>query len=248
LARIATIIAHHHGALPMAVQVKIPGKNRMNGNNWENTIENLARVQSEINSLGYKMVSEVVLADNVASGILATAGKYKTWCIVLGYPLSGTAKEFQQVVESVAQKTNCPIIVVRFSGALHTERILVPIISSRDLQTVNTVVSALSGVGRHRVTLLHLMPSNATEKELRITEQQMLFWADNENLTPYVHCQAVATESRQETILHEICQHDLLVMAASGSSGFKRIFFGSLADGVARECNRSMIMVYSPRE
>ncbi|MDH3328167.1 MAG: cation:proton antiporter [Desulfobulbaceae bacterium] len=248
LTRMATLIAHYHGALPMAVQVKIPGKAPMNGNIWDVTIENLATVQNEINSLGYRMVNEVVLSDDVASGILATAQKHKTWCILLGYPLSGTAKEFQQVVESVAHKALCPVIVVRFTGILHTERILVPIVSSRDLHTVSSVTAALSGVGRHRVTLLRLMPSNATEKELELCEQKMLFWAEKENLTPYVHCQAIATESRQETILHEVCKHDLLVMAASESHGFKRIFFGSLAENIARECNRPMLMVYSPRQ
>jgi len=248
LARMATLIAHHHGALPMAVQIKTPGKAAANGSVWEGTMNNLAAVQNEIKSLGYSMVNEVVLADNVASGILATAQKYKTWCIVLGYPLTGTAKEFQQVVESVAQQASCPVVVIRFTGALHTERILVPVISSKDLHSVSSVVSSLSGVGRHRITLLRLMPSNSSEKELQITEQKMLFWADKERLTPYVHCQAIATESRQETILQQVCHHDLLIMAASGSYGFKRIFFGSLADGVARECSRPMLMVYSPRE
>lgn len=247
LARMATLIAHQHGSLPMAVQVKIPGKVHTNGNIWEGTIANLTAVQNEINSLGYRMVNEVVLAEDVASGILATAHKYKTWCIILGYPLSGTGREFQQVVEAVARQAHCPVIVARFTGILHTERILVPITSSRDLQAVSSTVAALSGVGSHRVTLLRLMPSNATEKELERGEHKMLFWAEQEKLTPYVHCLAVATESRQETILHEVCEHDLLVMAASETYGFKRIFFGSLAESVAQECTRPMLMVYSPR-
>lgn len=248
LARMATLIAHQHSALPMAVQVKIPGKATSDANLWESTLETLAAVQNEINNLGYRMVNEVTLADDVASGILATAQKYKTWCIVLGYPLVGTAKDFQPVVEEVAQQAPCQVVVVRFTGVLHTERILVPITGSGDLHAVGSVVASLSGVGRHRITLLHLMPSNSTDRELAKTERKMLFWADKENLTPYVHCQAIATEFRQETILKEVCQHDLLIMAASGSSGFKKIFFGSLAEGVARECTRPMLMVYSPRQ
>ncbi len=247
LARMATLIAHHHGALPMAVQVKIPGKGINFGNESDGTTANHVLVEREINSLGYKMVNEVVLADNVPSGILGAASKHKTWYIVLGYPLSGTAVEFQQTIESVGQQASCPVIVVRFSGVLHTERILVPIVSSSDLHAVGGVVAALSGIGRHRVTLLHLMPSNVTEKELQFSEQKMLFWAEKENLTPYVHCRAMSTEARQETILHESCHHDLLVMSARETQGFKRIFFGSLAEGVARECARPMLMVYSPR-
>lgn len=74
----------------------------------------------------------------------------------------------------------------------------------------------------------------------------MFFWAEQEELTPYVRCQAVATESRQETILTESCRHDLVVMPTSASQGLKRIFFGSLAEGVARECIRPMLIVYNP--
>lgn len=247
LARMATLIAHHYGALPMAVQVKTPGKSSNGNNTLDGTMTNYALIKTEINNLGYKMVNEVVLADDVAEGILASADKHKTWCIVLGYPLNGTAKSFQQVVENVAQNAPCPVIVARFTGVLHTERILVPIVGSRDLHAVSNIVSALAGVGRHRVTLLHLMPSNSTERELQECEHKILHWAEMEKLTPYVHCRAIATEFRQETILHEVCQHDLLIMAASEAYGFKRIFFGSLAESVAQECTRPMLMIYNPR-
>ena len=247
LARMATLFAHYYNALPLAVQVKIPGKANGQRSGLENQADCLSKVIDEVKSLGYKMVNEVVLADDVASGILSTARKHKAWSIVLGYPLNGSARGFQQVVESVAAEAECPVIVVRFAGTLHTERILVPIISSSELKTVSGVINALSGVGMHRVTLLRLMPSNVSDQELELTERKMFFWAEQEKLTPYVRCQAVATEARQATILDEVCGHDLLIMPASGSQGFKRIFFGSLAEGVARECNRPMLIVYNPR-
>jgi len=247
LARMATLFAHYYGALPLAVQVKTPELAKTNGHVWDDPVTNYSKVVREIHGLGYEVVNEVVLADDVASGILTTARKHKTWSIVLGYPMTGSGREFQQVVESVAQKALCPVIVVRFSGVLHTERILVPIVSSNDLNSVSEVVNSLSGVGQHRVTLLRLMPSTTSDNELEVTERKMFSWAKKEKLISYVHCQAIATESRQTTILHEACQHDLLVMPASESQWFKRIFFGSLSDGVARECNRPMLIVYSPR-
>ncbi len=247
LARIATLLAHYYGALPLAVQVKTPEHANANGHIFTDPAMNHAKIVQEIHSLGYQMVNEVVLADNVSSGIVSTASKHKTWCILLGYPMTGSGREFQQVVESVAQEAPCPVIVVRFYGVLHTERILVPIISNKDLNSVRMVVNSLSGVGQHRVTLLRLLPSSVSDSELEQTERKMFSWAKKEKLTPYVHCRAIGTESRQTTILHEACQHDLLVMPASESQWFKRIFFGSLADGVARECNRPMLIVYNPR-
>jgi succinyl-CoA synthetase beta subunit len=183
----------------------------------------------------------------VASGIVATAEKYKTWGIVLGYPSSGTAQAFQNVVESVADMASCQVIVVRFAGVLHTERILVPIIRDRDLQTVSGVIAALSGVGRHRITILRLMDANVSEQELTMMERNMLSWAGREKLLPYIHCRVVTTSARLASIVQESLQHDLIVMAASETQGLQRFFFGSLAEGVAQVCERPMIMVYNPR-
>ncbi len=247
LARMATLFAHYYGALPLSVQVQTSELATKNGYEVDDPLVNHSKVLKEIDSLGYQMVSEVVLAEDVASGILASSRKHKTWSIVLGYPLNGSGRGFQQVVESVAQKALCPVIVVRFSGVLHTERILVPIVSSNDLNSVSEVINSLSGIGQHRVTLLRLMSSNVSDHELVLTERKMFSWAKKEKLISHVHCQAIATDSRQETILHESCQHDLLVMSASESQWFKRIFFGSLADGVAQECKRPMLIVYRPR-
>lgn len=244
LARMATLFAHHYHALPLAVQVKVPGQESLNtASDYE---VNLSLVTDEVKSLGYCMVHEVILADDVASGILSSAAKHKAWSIVLGYPLNESIKGFQQVVESVALKADCPVIVARFTGVLHTERILVPITSSNELKTLSNVINALSRVGMHRVTLLRLMPSNVSDHELEQAERKLFFWAEQEQLTPYVRCQALVADARQETIVNEACKHDLVIMPTSGAFGFKRIFFGSLAEGVARECRRPMLIVYSP--
>lgn len=247
LARIATIIAHHYSALPLAVWVKKSGGAKNKYMTKDKLPPHFSIVENEVNSLGYRMDTEISLSDDVASGIIESAKKFKTWGIVLGYPLTGTALEFQKVVESVADMAPCPVMVVRFAGVLHTERILVPVVRDRDLKNVSGVVGALSGVGRHRITILRLMDSNVSEKELMFAEREMLSWAGQEKLLPYIRCQAVATDARLETIIRESCQHDLIVMAASQTQGLKRFFFGSLAEGVARVCSRPMIMVYTPR-
>jgi nucleotide-binding universal stress UspA family protein len=92
--------------------------------------------------------------------------------------------------------------------------------------------------------MLRLMPSNSSEKELEVAERKMMSWAAKENLLPYVHCQATATDARVETIIQESRQYDLLVMAAGTNVGFKKLFFGSLAEGVAKTSTRSMLIVY----
>ena len=46
--------------------------------------------------------------------------------------------------------------------------------------------------------------------------------------------------------MQEGLNHDLLLMAAPRRKGLIRLFFGSLAEEVARECRLPMILVYVP--
>lgn len=247
LTRMATLIAHHLGSLPMAVRVRTDSGSPAR---LQDGIEEEVAFEAEIGEawgIGYPLETVAIRAENVSQGLIAVAEQHRARAIILGHPLVSTAQEFQKIVGAVTAKARCPVVVVRFCGLLHTERILVPVVSSADLQTVTSTVAALSKVGRHRITLLRLMPPNVSEEELLDTEQKLTVWARSEGLTPFVRCNAMATEARLATIFQEAAQHDLLIMAASDALGLQRIFFGSLAEGVASKCRKPMILVYAPQ-
>jgi Kef-type K+ transport system membrane component KefB/nucleotide-binding universal stress UspA family protein len=244
LARMATLLAHSYNARPLAVRV-LPPENRKSheGLRQENAAL-FAVEEQEVRKLGYALHTRVVQAREVAAGLLEVAGRQKTWAIVLGHPGKATAQDFRCVVEAVAIKAPCPVIVVRLAGVLHTERILVPVASTGELETVRDVVLAFSGVGRHRVKLFYLLPSDADEKETGRKRQQLEEWADREHLTPFVRCRVVATEARLEAIIREAADHDILVMAAGQTQGLQKLFFGSLAEAVAQKCAKPLLMVH----
>jgi len=246
LARIATLIAHYHHARPLAVRVVSPGRETGAAGGRQET-QVLFRIETaEVRRLGYDLDTTVIHAENVATGILAATCRSKTWGIVLGYPVKLPVPEFERVVEKVALAAPCPVIVVRFVGILHTERILVPLASSRELEIVRSTLCALAGVGRHRITLLRLLPPDTREQELAKARNLLTEWAGRHGLTTFVRCRAVATEARLETIAREGLSHDLLLMAAPRRQGLKRFFFGSLAEEVGRECLLPMILVHVP--
>jgi nucleotide-binding universal stress UspA family protein len=246
LARIATLLAHYHQARPLAVRVISPGREiGAAGGRQEEQV--LFRIESaEVRRLGYDLDTAVIHADNVATGILAATCRSKTWGIVLGYPVELPVPEFERVVEKVALAAPCPVIVVRFSGILHTERILVPLASSRELEIVRSTLCALANVGRHRITLLRLMSSDVREKELAKARNGLVKWTARHGLTSFARCRAIATEARLETIVQEGFNYDLLLLAAPRRKGLKRLFFGSLAEDVAKECHLPMILVHVP--
>jgi len=243
LARMATLLAHHYGACPTAVRVVSPGTDNEYGDRSRESGVIFAEAEAETRSMGYELDTSVVVNESVAEGILSVARARKTSAIILGHPRQVTIQEFNRVVEAVASNAPCQVIVVRLTGLLHTERILVPVIAMRNLKMLAEVVRALSGVGKHVITLLTMVQSDAFEEEVEEAEERLHQWIENEDLAPFVRCRAVATEARLEAIVTEAEQHDLIVMAASQTSGLRRLFIGSLAEDVSKKCRKPMLIV-----
>ncbi|HIJ89348.1 MAG: cation:proton antiporter [Desulfobulbaceae bacterium] len=246
LARMSTIIAHYHGAHPCAVRVIPPQTGRYYATLQAETEFLFAVEAAEVKNIGYELNTAIVRNANVANGILAQAESAKTFAIVIGHPLQGTHKEFERVVEQVVSRATCPVIIVRFSGVLHTEQILVPVTGSEDLIALKNIICALAKVGEHRITILWLLPPDENEAECVAARQKMESWNQAVGLGCCVRSEVFATEARLETIVTAAADHDLVVMSSTFTQGLERIVFGSLAENVAQSCGKPMLIVYSP--
>ena len=243
LARMATLLAHHFTAQPVAARIDLA---KGAGQVHVDAKELFAMAAQETKSLGYTLHSTEIRAESIAQGIVAAAKEKGAVTILLGYPFQRTEHSFNRIIEEIAAAVPCPITIVRFTGILHTERILVPIVSSDDLETVGDMLCALVHVGKHTITLLRLLSADVPKQKIAVHEQKLYNWATGRNL-PFVKCLATRVEARLEAILKHASSHDLLVMAVSEGSGIKKMLLGSLADDVASNCRRPMLMVHRPR-
>jgi nucleotide-binding universal stress UspA family protein len=244
LARMATLFAHHYNACPLAVRVLKSGNDHQAIDPDKDSGLLFETIEKETKTLGYDLETKTVFDKSVANGILSLARDRRAKALVLGHPLMVSMSEFRHVIEKVAQEAPCQVIVVRFAGVLHTERILVPLIYPDDLNTLAEVIRALSCVGEHTITLLTTVESDAFEEDLEDAEEKLRQWVESEDLSPSVRYRAVATESRLEAIIEEAFTHDLIVMTATQTRGLRRLFFGSIAEEVARHCQKPMLIVY----
>ncbi len=244
LTRMATIIAHYLMVQPVAVRVA--GK--------ENTAlmqieakELLESAALETENLGYPFRKLEMKAESTAKGLVTACMKKKPLALLLGYPLQATEQSFNKIVEEVSAAAGCSIVVARFSGILHTERILVPVIHSTDLEIVGDVLCAMAHTGKHSITLLRLLSFDVQGQGEAEYKNKLESWAVEKKL-PFIQCIVTKTEARLETILKETLSHDLLIMAVSSESfGIKKILLGSLADDVASNCQRPILIVHPPR-
>ena len=238
LARFATIFAHYNRCLPMAVRVIDPEE--------EGSPNLFQKELKEVTSMGYPLVTEVVPDRSVASGLVAAVEYNRAKMVVLGYPLHGADSNYKEILGTVADNVSCPVVVVRFLGQLHTERILIPVVSLDDLEEVYPVVAALDCIGEHHVQLLYLLHSGEVDAVLKAKEEEIKQWLGKQEQNVNVSVKLLATDARVDAILEESEEYDLLVMGATRSKALTKFFFGSLAESVTQKVQKNMLIVYMP--
>ena len=239
LARFATIFAHYSHSYPMAARVynrsaEIPPKV-------------FVAEQAEVTSIGYPLLTELVPDVNVASGLVAAAEYNNARAVVLAFPLEGEASNFPEIMETVARHVQCPVVVVRFYGELHTERILMPVVSMDELDEIYSVVVALDAIGEHQVDLLYLLEHTESSRRISDKEEEVREWLASREQQVDIRVRVLETTARVETIVAESLHYDLVVMGAIRTPGIKKFFFGSLADAIAGRLRKTMLIVYKPK-
>jgi len=240
LARFATIFASHRKCLPMAIRVVEPES--------EQVPEIFSPELKEVTSMGYPLVTEVVPDKSIASGIVAAVEYNDAKMVVLGAPLYGAVDDCQDILENVANHVLCPVVLVRFFGEMHTERILVPLVSMDDLKEVYSVIVALDRIGEHQIELLYLFYSDEVDSVLATKKGELAEWLAEQEEKVDVDVRVIATDARLETIQKATESFDLVVMGASRKNALKKFFFGSLTDAVVKNVQKNMLIVYMPEE
>ena len=247
LARIATLLAYHFKAVPMSVRILKTGQPDPA---LSRSMEDLFRPErEEVKNLGYNLETELIHYDKVSEALVSAVEYNEAKAVILGFPVEGTFQGFQEILETVARHVACPVLVLRMYGPpLHTERILVSVIDSRDLQALGPIIQALSRIGEHSLTLQYLLHAGATLEDVETKKNELVDWSKRNNIASPINVEVVSTEARQETIVAESARHDLVVMGASRKNVLKRLFFGSLAETVAHDCRKSLLIVYRQQQ
>lgn len=240
LARFATIFASHRKCLPMAIRVVAPGS--------EQGTEIFLPELQEVTSMGYPLVTEVVPDKSIASGIVAAVEYNDAKMVVLGAPLYGVVDDYQNILENVANHVHCPVVLVRFFGQMHTERILVPLVGIAELKEVYSVIVALDRIGEHQIELLYLFYSDEADSVLVAKKEELAGWFAEQEEKVDVDVRVIATDARLKAIQEAASSFDLVVMGASRKNALKKFFFGSLADAVVKKVQKNMLIVYKPED
>lgn len=247
LARVATLFAHRHEALPMSIRVS-PEDEPVHD-------ELLITEETEVESMGYSLSSELVPSPDRAAGIIAGVEYNPTHSLLLAYPLDTTPQamqdEFHELLDYIVPKVNCPLAVIRFYGELRVARTLIPLVDLDELERLQHFIKSLAETGlrersdAHRLHLLYMLAPDVEDKEILAMEECVLDWLNDQSPPIDAVVQAVPTDSRLEVIAEAAEHADLVVMSARERSGLQRMFLGSLVDSVAARVQKTLIVVHN---
>ncbi|MDH3328604.1 MAG: universal stress protein, partial [Desulfobulbaceae bacterium] len=243
LARVATILSHYFHSLPMSLRVlETSEMNRYRKSDDESLF--MAEID-EVKSLGYPLKTEVVFEDP-AEGVVSVLGYNDARAVVLGYPVDSNPRDFHRILDAVAAKIKCPLVAVHFVGPLNCDRILVPFLSHYELDELLSVLESMAMTTMPRITFLHLLHLDSRKEEVAACEHQLQEWLADNFFDIQARYIVEAVESRLERILQEARYHSLIIMTAAHRYGLPRMFFGSLSNSVVQNCQRTVMVVYTP--
>lgn len=245
LSRLGVLLAHNFAAGPTAVYVSTTKSSEdfWAGAHDDEALALFRLADAEAAKMGYSLLTEVAFADEVPDGIVKVANEEDAHLVVIGRTDTKHEEQFSRTVSTLAREAACPVVVAKFVGPLHTERMLVPVQDQDDYRIVQPIVEALAGVGEHTITLLHMMPPEAAPSELEEGQAEMMDWPGVADLPGQVICKAVSVEARVQEIADAAETTDIVIMPSRGRSGLRRLLFGSLSDDVAKATSTSMLVV-----
>ena len=245
LARVAAILAHHYHSLPMSVRVLEPSE--MESYKQSDHESMFMAETDEMKSLGYPLKTEMIF-DNPASGLVSAVEYNDARAVVLGYPVGRNPREFHKILDTVASNILCPLVAVRFVGTFKCDRIVVPFLTLYELDDLLPILEAMAMTILPRITFLHLLHFDSSKEEIAASEMVLQEWLGDNFFDIQTRYMVEAVESRLERILQEAGYHDLIIMTAAHRYGLQRMFFGALSNSVVQNCQRSVMVVYTPKK
>jgi Kef-type K+ transport system membrane component KefB/nucleotide-binding universal stress UspA family protein len=248
---LGALLAHYYRARLMALHVVTVTE--VTDGFWHDEYEDpatelFALAHREAERLGYPLETETEFAAETAEGLIRTADELQVQALVLGHPQTRRGPLFGHIVDGVARDVECPVVVLKQSSPLHTERVLVPVATPEDFRALRPLVCALGMIMEHQITVLRLMSSETGEAELQASVQDLQGWPTCQGLPGGVTYRALASENRVHDILQAAEDHDIVVMTTGAPAGLRRLFFGSLAADVAARLRKPIIMLRSSAE
>jgi amino acid transporter/nucleotide-binding universal stress UspA family protein len=257
LGRIGAVIARDRGGEVLALNVvMVPpqltlGEGRLMLKEGRPYMET---VIAQAKALNVPVHTVMRLGRNVAESVRKTVDENAANLLVMGWPgYTNTAgRLFGSVIDPIVDDPPSDIAVVRYRAYRPLRSVLVPVgggpNSRRAVSLAISMASFGDGETPARVTLLHVVPYNATASA-RVRAEQVISDALAGSEYGQIERQIVEGGDVAETILSYAKgptleeAYDLIIIGATNEPLFKNLMVGNLSERVAKEADVTVIVV-----
>jgi len=217
--------------------------------------EILEQARSHARELGIKATALVRVAHQIDGTILQVAREHECDLIVMGWKGFTTTRGriLGDVTDSVVRHAQCDIILAKPVGEELPKRVLLPTAGGPHARRAERYAAALVSASKGELTLCRVVSPNESSKEANRVDRDMRaamdrVAAEDEGLE--VGSKLLESDSVSGGILTASDGYDAVVLGAAHQQGVSsQLLFGTIAEQVAKNANRDVIMVkrFDPR-
>ncbi|NJP06104.1 MAG: DUF389 domain-containing protein [Chloroflexaceae bacterium] len=184
------------------------------------------------------IVTQVRLAPNPTSGILASIRENQIDLLLLGWPTETTLdpsdpRATEPFLERILRYAQCQVLIIKGMFPSQIQRILVPTAggpyTAAAVELARNLISAEDGA----IHMIHVITPTTDAEAITQAQAYLDQASGSDSAALPVTAHMLTAETVREGIVTEASQHDLVIMGASNESFMGRAFFGGLPVDVA---------------
>ncbi|MFP4248648.1 MAG: universal stress protein [Armatimonadota bacterium] len=153
---------------------------------------------------------------------------------------AGSDSDFERLVDEIAHKAPCNVLVARFVGEPTFERVLVPVRGRATLETRHDVLQALRNQLGASVDVMHVSSNEQEAEEMR---ELLSDWLREHGVIDRVRLMVKISKDASATIVEASSSYDLVVIGTAPLHEVRRKFFGAVPEYVAYHAACSTFLI-----
>lgn len=152
----------------------------------------------------------------------------------------GDGSDFDRLVDEIAHRAPCNLLVARFMGDVSYERVLVPVRAQLNLDVRRDLVLALQDQFNSTVDVVHFACDDAEAEQMH---DELAAWLRDRGVGDRVNLRIKVHQDPAEAIVEASEDYDLVVLGTAPLHEVRRKYFGAVPEYVARNAACSTFLV-----
>jgi len=205
----------------------------------------LSKARKTASELKFNLETDLVIAHNVADGILAAVTKHNAEALVMGWKGFTNAKDriFGEIADQIIRLAPCDLLVLKLGEKVKWNNCLLPTAGGPNAQLASTVLNSMAKDFEMKVTAGYILTEHAMSEERELGEERMNSTLSRLDSAIKFDKKIFESKSVPGGIAKASRDYDLVVIGATKESFFKKMLFGEIPEKVARYSPNSVLVV-----